>query len=274
MSEALIETERRDRVCVLRINRPHVHNALNAQLLTQLGATIDELASDGVTRAVVITGAGSKAFSAGADLEALSVMDVPEAHAFLQAGQQALRRLEHSGIPVIAAVNGVALGGGFELALACDFALLSENASLGLPETRLGLIPGFGGTQRLLRAVGPAVARYLMLTGRRVDAWRAHQLGLSVLPPTVPDELLPTAVSLAEEISRNGPQACRFVLQAVREGQDAPVETGLALEAALAAMAVGGPESDEGVAAFLGRRTADFEREPTAKKPYIRREPK
>jgi enoyl-CoA hydratase len=273
MSSALIEVEPHGRVSVVRINRPQVHNALNAELLAQLSTAIDALGSDGTTRAAVITGSGTKAFSAGADLEALSVMDVPEAHLFLRAGQHALRRVERSRIPVIAAVNGVALGGGFELALACSFALLSANASLGLPEAGLGLIPGFGGTQRLVRAVGPAVARHLMLTGRRVDAERAYRLGLSVLPPAAPDELLSVALSVAQEIARCGPQACRSILQAVAEGQDAPLETGLALEAGLAAMAVGGSESAEGIDAFLGRRAPDFDRVPAAKHSHFRKEP-
>ncbi|MFJ3421884.1 enoyl-CoA hydratase/isomerase family protein [Streptomyces sp. NPDC086082] len=272
MSGTLIEEEAHGRVRVLRINRPEVHNALNDQVLAQLGDTIGRLGSDGSTRAVVVTGTGAKAFSAGADLEALATMDAREAHRFLRAGQHALRQLELSGIPVIAAVNGVALGGGFELALACSFSMLSETASLGLPEASLGLIPGFGGTQRLVRAVGPAIARYLMLTGRSVDAWRAHQIGLSVLPPAVPEELVPAAVSVAEEISRRGPQACRSILQSVREGQDAPLDTGLALEAALAAMAVGGPEATEGIDAFRSRRAPDFDGVPAAGKPHLGRE--
>jgi enoyl-CoA hydratase len=261
MSGDLIKVEPHGRVCLVRINRPHVHNALNAELLAHLSEAIEELGSDGTTRAAVITGTGAKAFSAGADLEALSDMDVREAHLFLQAGQHALRRVERSRIPVIAAVNGIALGGGFELALACDFSLLSENATLGLPEAGLGLIPGFGGTQRLVRAVGPAVAR------------RAYQLGLSVLPPAVPEELLSVALSVAEEIARCAPQACGSILQAVGEGQDAPLDTGLALEAALGAMAVGGAESTEGINAFLARRDPDFDRVPAAKQPHLRREP-
>jgi enoyl-CoA hydratase len=274
MSGPLITVESHGRVCVVRINRPHVHNALSAELLAQFGATIDDLGTDGTTRAVVVTGTGTKAFSAGADLQALAAMDAHGAHDFLRNGQQVLGRIEHSGIPVIAAVNGVALGGGFELVLACSFAVLSKKASLGLPEAGLGLIPGFGGSQRLVRAVGPALARFLMLTGRRVNAEESYRLGLSVLPPVAPDELLPTAVSVAEDIARRGPQACRSILRAVREGQDAPLETGLALEAALAALAVGGAESAEGIDAFLTRRPADFEHLPATKHPHTRREPK
>ncbi|MEU0948679.1 enoyl-CoA hydratase-related protein [Streptomyces canus] len=264
--------ESRKKVSLIHINRPQVHNALNAELLAQLGTTIGDLNSDGSTRAVVITGTGTKAFSAGADLEALSAMDVHEAHLFLQSGQEILRRIEQSGIPVIAAVNGVALGGGFELALACSFALLSTSASLGLPEAGLGLMPGFGGTQRLVRAVGPAVARYLMLTGRRVDAERAYRLGLSVLPPVTAEELLPTALTVAEEIAKCGPQACRSILRAVEHAQDAPLETGLAYETTLAAMAVGGPQSTEGIGAFLGRRTPDFDAVSAAHQSHARRE--
>jgi len=272
MSDELIEVEAHGRVSVVRINRPKVHNALNAEVLDQLGGAIDALGADGTTRAAVITGSGAKAFSAGADLDALSAMDVHAAHVFLRDGQWAMRRVERSRIPVIAAVNGVALGGGFELVLSCSFAVLSANASLGLPEASLGLIPGFGGTQRLVRAVGPAVARHIMLTGRRVDAARAYQLGLSVLPPTEPEKLLDIAVSVAQEIAQRGPQACRSILQAVDEGQDAPLETGMALEAVLAAMAVGGPESTEGIDAFLGRRTPNFDRVAATEPSHTRRE--
>jgi enoyl-CoA hydratase len=272
MNDQLIEVESHGRVSVVRINRPQVHNALNAELLAQLSAAIDALGADGTTRAAVITGSGAKAFSAGADLDALSALDVHQAHVFLRAGQHAMRRVERGRIPVIAAVNGVALGGGFELVLACSFAVLSANASLGLPEAGLGLIPGFGGTQRLVRAVGPAVARHLMLTGRRVDAARAYELGLSVLPPTAPEELLPAALSVAQEIAQRGPQACHSILRAVDEGQDAPLETGLALEAALAAMAVAGSESAEGIAAFLGRRTPNFDRATATAPSHIREE--
>ncbi|MCW1100247.1 enoyl-CoA hydratase/isomerase family protein [Streptomyces sp. RS2] len=273
MSSSLITVESRDKVSIIHINRPHVHNALSAELLAQLGTAIGDLNTDGTTRAVVITGTGTKAFSAGADLEALSAMDVHDAHLFLQAGQEALRRIEQSDIPVIAAVNGVALGGGFELALACSFALLSTSASLALPEAGLGLMPGFGGTQRLVRTVGTAVARHLMLTGRRVDAERAFQLGLSVLPPVPPEELLPAALTVAEEIAKCGPQACRSILRAVEHAQDAPLEAGLAYETTLAALAVGGPESAEGIGAFLGRRTPDFDQVSATHQSHVRREP-
>jgi enoyl-CoA hydratase len=272
MNDHLIKVEPHGRVAVVRINRPQVHNALNAQVLAKLDSAIDALGSDGAMRAVVITGSGAKAFSAGADLDALSSMDVHQAHTFLRDGQHVMRRIERSPIPVIAAVNGVALGGGFELVLSCGFAVLSANASLGLPEAGLGLIPGFGGTQRLVRAVGPAVARHLMLTGRRVDAARAYELGLTVLPPIAPDELLSAALAVAQEIAQRGPQACRSILRVVEEGQDAPLETGLALEAALAAMAVAGAESTEGIEAFLGRRTPNFDRVTATAPSHIREE--
>lgn len=246
------------RVATVRINRPHVHNALNAALLQRLGDEIGALSTDSNTRAIVLTGTGGKAFSAGADLDELATLGAAAAHAVMSAGQAVIRHIEKSPVPVIAAVNGLALGGGFELVLACSFAVMSRKASLGLPETGLGLIPGYGGTQRLARVVGPAVARHVMLTGSRIVAERAYQLGLAVVPPTEPEELLPIALQIAETVAGRGPQACRAVLEAVDRGMDMPLDAGLALETGLAALAIGGSESSEGVTAFKEKRAPTF----------------
>jgi enoyl-CoA hydratase len=161
-------------------------------------------------------------------------------------------------VPVIAAVDGVALGGGFELVLACSFALVSTRAAFGLPEAGLGLIPGYGGTQRLARLVGPAVARHVMLTGHRIDADRAYSLGLAVLPPVEPADLLPLALDTARQVAARGPAACRTILEAVDVGRDGSLDAGLVLESRLAALAIGSAEAREGVAAFREKRPADF----------------
>ncbi|MEV4734761.1 enoyl-CoA hydratase-related protein [Saccharopolyspora sp. NPDC049426] len=246
-------------VATVRINRPQVLNALNADLLRRLGDELDALNVDRRTRAIVLTGTGEKAFSAGADLDELATLDATSAHDAMRSGQAVIRGIEKSRVPVIAAVNGLALGGGFELVLACSFAVVSRRAAFGLPESGLGLIPGYGGTQRLARIVGPAVARHVTLTGSRIDAERAYQLGLAVGTPSEPEQLLPTALQIAEAIAGKGPRACRAILEAVDRGLDMPLDAGLALETGLAALAIGGDESSEGVAAFKEKRAPKFE---------------
>lgn len=245
-------------VATVRINRPDVHNALNAEVLGRLDDVIGSLGNESDLRAIILTGTGSKAFSAGADLDELAELDAGEAHEKMARGQAVLRRIGSCTVPVIAAVNGLALGGGFELVLCCSFAVVATNATFGLPESGLGLIPGYGGTQRLARAVGPAMARYVMLSGAKLDAERAHQLGLAVVPPAAPDELLSVSDSIARDIAGKGPRACRSILEAVDHGLDGPIASGLALETSLAALAIGGSESDEGVTAFREKRTPEF----------------
>jgi enoyl-CoA hydratase len=240
------------------INRPEMHNALNAAVLAGIRDAVAAASSDPAVRAVVLTGTGEKAFSAGADLKELAGMSSDRAHEVLRSGQEVMRALERAQIPVVAAVNGVALGGGFELVLASTIPVLSEQASLGLPESGLGLIPGYGGTQRLPRAIGAAAAAYLMLTGSRLDAERAFALGLTPVPPVPSAEVFEAASELARRIAAQGPLAVRSILAAVRAGRDAGLDAGLAVETGLAALAVGGAESTEGIAAFLERRPATF----------------
>ncbi|MFF0108861.1 enoyl-CoA hydratase/isomerase family protein [Streptomyces hirsutus] len=256
-SDALL-VDRAGAVTTLTINRPEAHNALNTEVLAALRAAVLEAEADPAVRAVVVTGAGQKAFCAGADLKELAGLGPDRAHEKMRSGQRALRDIERAAVPVIAAVNGVALGGGFELVLASTFSVLSTRASLGLPESGLGLIPGYGGTQRLPRAVGSPTAAYLMLTGARLDADRAHRLGLTPVPPVAPEDLAETAKALAEKIAAQGPLAVRSILTALEAGRDAPLDAGLQHETALAALAVSGAESDEGVGAFLERRPAVF----------------
>ena len=245
-------------VITLTINRPEAYNALNADVLAALRDAVRSAEADPSVRAVVVTGAGEKAFSAGADLKELAGMSSDRAHEVMRCGQQVMRELERAALPVIAAVNGVALGGGFELALAVTFPVLSTRATLGLPESGLGLIPGYGGTQRLPRAVGAQTAAHLMLTGARLDADRAYQLGLTPVPPVPPAELLATATAIAQKIAAQGPRAVRSILAALDGGRDGSLAAGLQIETGLAALAIGGAESDEGIAAFLDRRPANF----------------
>jgi enoyl-CoA hydratase len=256
MPDESVVIDKADKVAVLRINRPEVHNALDAATLTSLGRAVRDAAEAGSVRAVVITGTGEKAFSAGADLDQLRGLNATEAHDVLRVGQAILAAIEHSPIPIVAAVNGLALGGGFELVLASTFAVLSTKASFALPESGLGLIPGYGGTQRLARITGPAVAAHVMLTGERISADRAYVLGLSPLPPVTPDELLPAAMRVAEQIASRGPWANTAILRALRV--NAADQGDLAFETALAALATGSAEAEEGIAAFKERRSPVF----------------
>ena len=249
-------------VTTLTIDRPDAFNALNTEVLQGLRDQVLAARNSPECRVVVITGSGQKAFSAGADLKELSGMSADRALEVMQAGQEVMRVIEHVGIPVVAAVNGLALGGGFELVLATTFPILSTRASLGLPESGLGLIPGYGGTQRLPKVIGPKVAAHLMITGTRLDAQRAYDLGLTPIAPVAPDELMTTALEVAETIAAQGPRAVRSILTALEASHDSSIEAGLALETGLAALAIAGAESDEGVAAFLERRPPHFD-EPT-----------
>lgn len=252
-----VVVERDGAIAVVRIDRPERHNALDADVLRRLHAAVTDLRGD--ARAIVLTGTGRRAFSAGADLDELVGLSAADAEPVLRAGQAVLRGIERSPAPVIAAVNGLALGGGFELVLACSFAVASTEAAFALPESGLGLVPGYGGTQRLARITGPAAARHVMLAGHRLDAPRAYELGVVVLPPVHPDALLPLAVEQARKIAGMGPRAVRAIVDAVDAGLDSPLDDALALETRLAADAVGGSESDEGVRAFKEKRRPSFE---------------
>ena len=254
--ESELILEREAGVAVVTLNRPQVHNALNATLLGALGETIDDLSADSTVNAVVLTGAGERSFCAGADLEELGGLDARAAREHLRAGQAVMTRVASSRVPVISAVNGHALGGGFELVLATTFPVLSERASFGLPESGLGLIPGYGGTQRLPRLVGRACAAHVMLTGERLEARRAYELGLSPLPPVAPGELLEVALRTARTIAARGPWATAAILEALMTSSPAPAL--LDLESALAGVATASAEAAEGIAAFTERRSPVF----------------
>ena len=251
----LIATQRGS-VRHLTLNRPHVLNALNAAVFDRLETELEEIRSNPDVRAVIVTGAGERAFSAGADLDELAVLSTYEACVLLARGQSVFRSIEKLGVPVVAAVNGFALGGGFELALACSLIVASEKASFGLPEIGLGLIPGYGGTQRLPRLVGTKSALRLLLTGERIDARRAYELAILAEPPTATDKLADIAGNLADRIAARSSIAARLILDAVDRASD--LDRDLAYETALAALATSTPDAEEGISAFREKRPPTF----------------
>lgn len=255
MAENAVLIERSEGVATVTINRPDAFNALNTAVLEDLFSAVQRLAAEGM-RAIVLTGTGERAFSAGADLNELSDLDADAAFDLLVRGQRTMDAIAGSPVPVIAAVNGLALGGGFELVLSCTFAVLSNNASLGLPESGLGLIPGYGGTQRLPLAIGRPAAAHVMLTGDRLSAQRAYELGLSPVPPVDLGDLALRAREIAETIASKGPRAQAAIMTALRTS--AATSDGLTLEASLAGAAIAGTEAAEGMSAFHDKRRPDF----------------
>jgi len=255
-------------VRVLTLNRPQALNALNGALVHELGeaarlAAAD--AADGRLRGLVLTGAG-KAFVAGADIAAMHEMSEDEAREFARQGHALGERLAALPIPVIAAVNGFALGGGCEVALACDFIYASEAAKFGQPEVKLGVIPGFGGTQRLLRRVGLARALELCMSGAIIDAAEALRVGLvnKVVPA---DQLLPAAIKTCETIAQMGPQAVAVAKDVLHRGSELPLAAANALEIDAFARLFTTADQREGMAAFLGKRPAAFTGRPEPKQP-------
>ncbi len=257
MSEKLIDVVDNAGVVRLTINRPKALNALNSAVLTELEAVLTELEGRGDLRAVLITGAGEKSFVAGADITEMRDKTPEEARAFASQALRTIKRLETLPVPVVALVNGFCLGGGCELALACDWAVASDNAIFGQPEVLLGVIPGFGGTQRLPRRVGPAMAIDLVTTGRKIDAQEALRIGLvnRVMPQA---ELDAYAEELTRQLAGNGPQAVRASKQAVHDGMDQDLDSALALETALFAVCFAGDEQKEGMSAFVEKRKPNF----------------
>jgi enoyl-CoA hydratase len=252
-----VTAENRDGVLFVTVNRPKVLNALNAQTVAELGRAFAEARDDESVKAVVLTGAGEKAFVAGADINELAKMTPLSGKETAQRGQRVFRSIELFPKPVIAAINGFALGGGCELALACHIRLASENAQLGLPEVTLGIIPGYGGTQRMARLLGKGKALELICTGDRVKADEAERIGLvnRVVPA---DQLLAVAEEMARKIASRGPVAVRAAIEAVMSGSDMPFEEGQTLEATLFGLLCATEDTKEGMTAFLEKRTAEF----------------
>jgi len=253
----LVLVEDRGKVRWLVVNRPDKLNALNREVLAALGAAIGEALADGAVGALVITGAGEKAFVAGADIAEFQHLTPAEAQALAERGQRLFDTIERATKPVIAAVNGFALGGGMELAMACHLRVAAEHAKFGQPEVKLGLIPGYGGTQRLPRLVGKGRALELLLTGKMIDAATAQAWGLVNL--VVPGaELQGAAQKLAEEILAVAPTAVARCLAAVQGGEGVPLPVGLSLEASLFGLCAATEDFREGVAAFLEKRPPRF----------------
>jgi len=256
MSYETLLIDRQDAVAEVTINRPDKLNALDATVIMELGRAVDELARQGA-HAVVLTGAGEKAFVAGADIAAMSRMTAAEAKAFADAGHRLGFAIESAPFVAIAAVNGFALGGGCELALACDFIYASDRARFGQPEVNLGLIPGFGGTQRLARRVGLGRARELVFTGRQVTAEQALAIGLvnEVVPA---GELRERARAVAREIAGKPPLAVAAAKRVMARGYDVGLDAACELEATAFATLFATEDMREGTAAFLTKRKAEF----------------
>ncbi len=249
--------DKKDHIAYVTVNRPKVLNALNAQTMEDLRRAFTAAQDDPEVRVVILTGAGEKAFVAGADLNELRKFTPVEGKAETHAGQSVLDLIENLGKPVIACVNGFALGGGCELAMACTMRLASENAKLGQPEVTLGLIPGYGGTQRLPRLVGKGVAMQLVLAGGMISAQEAHRIGL-VNEVVAAAELIPRAEAIAKKIIANAPLAVQYAMEAVNHGMDMPLKEGLYLEATLVGLICGTEDKNEGTTAFLEKRAANF----------------
>lgn len=247
----------RDGVAVITINRPDKLNALNDQVMAELGNAADRVTTDPEIKGAIITGAGPKAFVAGADISDLAKQGPFDGKARAMRGQGVLRRFETCGKPVIAAVNGFALGGGCELAMACHIRIASENAKFGQPEVKLGIAPGYGGTQRLPRLVGKGVAMQLILTAEMIDAAEAYRIGLvnKVVPA---DHLMAESEKMLRGILSMGPLAVRLSLEAIDQGLEMTLDEGLLLEANHFGLLAATQDTKEGLSAFLEKRPARF----------------
>jgi enoyl-CoA hydratase len=244
-------------VAIVTFNRPAVLNALNAQTINELRSVLLDLQADDAIRVIVVTGAGEKAFVAGADVNELARQTPASGRELARVGQAVLELIETLGKPVIAAINGFALGGGCELAMACTLRVAAESARLGQPEINLGIIPGYGGTQRLPRLVGKGRALELLLTGSPIGAGEALRIGLvnRVVPA---GELMPAVKQLASELARQAPIAMRYILEAVNHGLEMPTADGLHLEATLFGLVAASDDMREGTRAFLEKRKPEF----------------
>jgi len=246
-----------DGIALITINRPEKLNALNARVIDELDQCFGEARSDNAVKGIILTGAGEKSFVAGADIKQFADLDAVSGHRFSLHGQVVYNHIEEMPIPVVAAVNGYALGGGCELAMACHLRVASENARFGQPEVKLGTIPGYGGTQRLPRLVGLGPATELILTGAPIDSKRAYEIGLVNL--VVPlEELIPASKKMIKNILSNGPIAVSLSLEALRHSH-LPLHEGLRYEASLFSQTCATQDFKEGAAAFVERRKADFQ---------------
>src|ERR1700686_2082874 len=249
--------EKKNAIAYVTINRPKVLNALSLATMEELGAAFLEIRDDSALRVAILTGSGEKAFVAGGDIGELAQQDPVFGKKFAQRRQAVLDLIENRGKPVIACVNGFALGGGCELALACTMRLASENAKLGQPEVKLGILPGYGGTQRLPRLVGKGLAMQMILAGEMITAQEAYRIGL-VNEVVAAAELIPRAEALAAKIIANAPLAVQYAMEAINRGMDMTLAEGQFVEAALFGVCCATEDKKEGTTAFLEKRAAAF----------------
>ena len=252
----IVTLERHAEFALLTLNRPEALNALSFAMLAEIGALFDEVASWNDVRGLLVTGAGDKAFCAGANIKELRNRSLADQKAGAELGQSVFAKLDALPVPSVALVNGYALGGGSELALACTFRIASPNAVFGLPEVKLGLIPGYGGTQRLPRLIGEGRALELILTGRNVKADEAERIGL--VNAVAQGDLFEEGLAFARRFSRHGLLALQFARRAVQRAQDLPLHEGLRVEADLSTLAYRTADAEEGMAAFEEKRKPEF----------------
>jgi enoyl-CoA hydratase/3-hydroxyacyl-CoA dehydrogenase len=252
-----LKIEREDSVLWITLNRPHRLNSFNDVLMEELADALDTAEKDPSVRCVVITGEGDRAFSAGADVTMFPKATPVKAEEFSRLGQKVFGKIEEMSKPVIAAINGFALGGGLELALACDFRIAAEHAELGSPEVNLGLIPGWGGTQRLVRIVGLAKAKEMVMLGTRLKAEEALRIGL-VHKVVHYEKLRDEVCELAKKLSEGPPIALKYAKFAINFGTQVPLDAGLRIESALMGLTFSTEDLKEGVEAFMSRRKAEF----------------
>lgn len=257
MSFQTLSLETENRIATITFNRPKALNAINSLVMQELDAALDRVCEDREIKVLILTGSGDKAFIAGADITELSRMDTLKGKTFAKKGQTVLSKLEDLPIPVIAAVNGYALGGGMEMALACDFIYACEKAAFGLPEITLGLIPGFGGTQRLTRIVGEKAAKELVFTGKTIPASEALDLGI-VNRVTADDDLMDQVQKTAGKIASLGRVALRSAKESVQVASNVDLGTGLKFENDAFALCLASSDAKEGTSAFLEKRKPQF----------------
>jgi enoyl-CoA hydratase len=257
MADDLVLLEKTPPLATITINRPKALNALNSKVLAALDGILDDLNEDDEVRVVILTGAGEKAFVAGADIAEMSQMSPLEGAGFSRFGQLVFKKVQDLKKPVIAAVNGFALGGGSELALASDFIYASDNAKFGVPEVTLGIFPGFGGTQRLPRLLGKGQAKEMILTGKMISAQEAYEIGMvnKVMPQA---ELMEAVKKVAFQIAKNGPIAVSIAKNLVDVGYDIPLDDGCLMESRSFGMCCATEDKKEGMKAFLEKRKPEF----------------
>lgn len=250
--------EKKDAIAYITLNRPKVLNALNKSIIVELKAAFEEARDDSEVRGVILTGAGDKAFAAGADVSEVINDSAIVAEEKTRFGQGVTNLIENLGKPVIAAVNGYAMGGGCELAMACTIRLAAETAKFGQPEVKLGIMPGYGGSQRLPRLVGKGRALQLILAGDTINAQEAYRIGLvnEVVPNT---DLIARAEAILKQIMANAPLGVKYSIEAVNRGSETSLDEGLVLEASLFALCAGTEDKKEGMSAFLAKRAPNFQ---------------